>query len=553
MPTGEYFFSTQAPGSGPLTPLPLPHVIPQGGFETVYLVFVPHRPGKRFVRVYVESNGQNFTYPDTAGVFKLGLLAFNTYGLGYGSSLSDNPVGELPTSLIFGRTPIGTTATKWLVLQNAGTCDLRISENDLRIFAGDVEEIKLVNLSTTWTRDGATGDLVLAGGRRTRCSVSFTPTHIGSRRASLRLKTNDSTINFEQLTERGSYYMDIYGEGTDGLYTEDVNFGQIVIGSSSSAQVVGFRNAADVPFIINSATIVGTDAGDYAEDGSNAWPARPFAIMPGQRVDMSVIFTPGGTVAGPRSAQLELVTDRDDTVRAVLVGEAGTQSATGPTAVNFGNLTVGKVSRQTIAITNGGTMPVSVGDPAISGANAGEYGVSPMVRHELLPGQVEMVEVSWRPAGQGASSATLTIGADGGDVVIALSGTGVKTKFVGEDPTGTIGSNDGGGLIGPGTQDPTKASGVEGATRVQGLTLWQSVPNPAHDRTEIRYAMERGGEVELALYDASGRLVRMVDQGVRGEGEHRATVELSGLAAGVYRYRLTVGGVTVDRSLVVTR
>lgn len=550
MGTGEYFITTQAPGSASVTPLPLPYVMPEGSTQTVYLAFVPGRPGKRFARIYIESNGQNFTYPDTSGVDRLGLLAFNTYGRGYASALSDNPTGGLPKSLIFGRTPIGTTARKWLVLQNAGTCDLRISENDLRIFAGDVEEIRLVGLSTTWVRDGSTGDLLLGAGRKDSLEVSFTPTHIGSRRASLRLKTNDSTVIIEQQSERGTYYMDIYGEGTDGLYATSVDFGQVEIGKTSMAQRVSFRNAANVPFIINAATIVGTDAGNYAEDAGSPWPARPFAIMPGQTIEMSVLFTPTG-VAGPRGAALELVSDRDDTVRADLTGEAGSKSVTGPTGIAFGTLRVGKVTRQTIALTNVGTMPVEIGDGVVSGANAGEYGVSPIARQVLSPGQVELVEVSWRPGGVGASSATLTISAEGGDVVIGLSGNGVKTKYVDEDPTGTIGSSDGRNLGQPGGQDPLGASGVDIVTRESGVSLWQSVPNPARDRAEIVYGLSMGGEVSLELYDGSGRMVRMLERGARGAGEHRVTVDLSGLSAGTYRYRLTVGGVTMDRSLVV--
>jgi len=551
IPAGDYIVTTTPPTSGGSNAT-YPIVIPVGESVTLYLTFTPTRPGKRFARVYIRTNDEIRMAPDTAGVASQGLVVFDAFGRGSGAMLSDNPNGGLPKSFVFEKTPLGVSRDQWLMIENPGTCELRINEEKLSINTGDIDEFSIVGVSQTWPRDNS-GGLSLAPGGRDSVQVRFSPGHIGSRRATLRLETNDSTVLIPGLTERGVYYMDLYGEGKDGLYVHGIEFGMTELNSTSSGRGVTLRNAADVPFIITSASIVGVDALEFSEDASKPWPARPFAIVPGQIMELSVSFAPTGTVSGPRSAELELVTDRDDTVRASLTGDAGLKSVTGPTSINFGTLGVGGETRQTISIANAGTMPARITDPVVSGANAAEYTVNPLTRHMLLVGESEMIEVTWRPNGPGASSAALTIGAEGGDVVVALNGTAAKPRYVGEDPSGTIGSNEGGGLVSPGIQDPAKSSSVDAVTRQSGVALWQSLPNPARDRAEIRYASEHAGMARIDLYDEKGALVgTLVNQAI-GVGEHRLVVDLANLSSGTYRYALTIDGITLTRSLTVTR
>ncbi len=552
IPAGDYIVTTTPPTSGGSFAT-YPIVIPVGQAQTLYLTFTPTRPGKRFARVYIRTNDEIRSAPDTIGALAQGLVVFDAFGRGSGSQLSDNPDGGLPQSLIFDKTSLGTSQDKWLMIENAGNCPLRIDEGALRINSGDVEEFAVLAVSSTWPRDVG-NELLLPAGVRDSIQVRFTPRHVGSRRATLYMATNDSTVITRGLTERGVYYMDLYGEGKDGLYAGDANFPATEVTTASQPQTVTLRNAADAPFIIQSATIVGVDAGDFAEDGANPWPGRPFAVIPGQIMELSIVFTPSGSTAGPRMAQLELVTDRDDTLRALLTGEAGTKTPTGPASLNFGSLGIGGETRQTFAITNNGTMPARLTPPVITGVNATEFEVSPLSRLVLGAAETEMVEVTWRPAVVGASNATLTIGAEGGDIVVTLSGNGVRARYVGDDPTGSIGSNDGGGVVPPGAQGPTTgSSSVDRETRADGVSLWQSVPNPARDRTEILYTLERAGNVELSIYDGTGRRVAAVERGVRAAGEHRVAVDLGTLPAGAYHYTLRVSGVTLTRSLTIVR
>jgi hypothetical protein len=53
--------------------------------------------------------------------------------------------------------------------------------------------------------------------------------------------------------------------------------------------------------------------------------------------------------------------------------------------------------------------------------------------------------------------------------------------------------------------------------------LLPAVPNPFNPRTTIRYELTRADQIELAVYDLAGRLVRVLTTGAREVGEHTAT------------------------------
>src|SRR5690606_10205481 len=66
-------------------------------------------------------------------------------------------------------------------------------------------------------------------------------------------------------------------------------------------------------------------------------------------------------------------------------------------------------------------------------------------------------------------------------------------------------------------------------------------PNPFARHAVITYEVAASAEVRLAVYDVLGREVAVLAAGHRDAGTHRATLDASGLAAGTYVYRLTVG------------
>lgn len=81
-------------------------------------------------------------------------------------------------------------------------------------------------------------------------------------------------------------------------------------------------------------------------------------------------------------------------------------------------------------------------------------------------------------------------------------------------------------------------TGPEPGEAVKEFRLEQNYPNPFNPVTTIRYTV--GGEawVRLAVYDVLGREVAVLVNGVRSQGHYEAQFDASGLASGVYVYRM---------------
>lgn len=71
--------------------------------------------------------------------------------------------------------------------------------------------------------------------------------------------------------------------------------------------------------------------------------------------------------------------------------------------------------------------------------------------------------------------------------------------------------------------------------------LAQNYPNPCNPTTTIRYGIPERAHVLLTVYDAIGQRVAVLQEGEVDKGYHEVTFDASGLASGVYFYRLTVG------------
>ncbi len=78
-------------------------------------------------------------------------------------------------------------------------------------------------------------------------------------------------------------------------------------------------------------------------------------------------------------------------------------------------------------------------------------------------------------------------------------------------------------------------------------------PNPFNPTAMISYALPEAGKVTLDVYDVSGRLVRTLVDGFRDAGIHEATFEASGLASGIYLYRLNVADFTATGKMVLMK
>lgn len=537
----------------------LPVQIGRGETKTLYLSFNAQRRDKRFARLFLRSNGENVFNVDQWGEMSMGLIWFDLFGRGIGGRLSDNGTAFPIKAVVFPNTRIDSSSTQTFTFYNSGECDLRISMDDFRFTSGDVEEFSIDSLPTG-TIDATTNDLIIPAGQTDRVVVRFTPKQQGSRRASLRVQTNDSMKVVENIVERGLYYVDFFGAGKTGLYMQGYNFGQVLLGADASEQrhgVVRLENSRLTPIEITNLEIDGADKTEFVQDASKPWPTLPDTLAPGEILELAVVFAPAATgTAGGRNGAVRATTGDGDIIMGSLVGEAGTRTIeVNPGSVNFGSLRSGRKARQMIVITNTGTMPLTVMDPVAPAGS--DFEVSVMPRHELAPGQFELLEVTYAPTSPGAADATLEIMSNGtnGTQSVQLKGLAVAgTKFDIADGASIIpGVSGGADVVGSGLTEEFSVSGVNGIRTADGMVLMQSIPNPARDIVEIGYVLPARGEIVLALYDANGRLVRTLDAGMRESGERRLRIDVSDLTNGVYHYRITAGATMLSRTLTVVK
>jgi hypothetical protein len=97
-------------------------------------------------------------------------------------------------------------------------------------------------------------------------------------------------------------------------------------------------------------------------------------------------------------------------------------------------------------------------------------------------------------------------------------------------------------------------SGVVAVKELPGIPhqyeLAQNYPNPFNPTTLINYSIPQKGYVSLKVYNLLGREVATLIAGVQEAGNYSAPFDGTGLASGVYFYRLQAGSVSITKKLV---
>lgn len=83
--------------------------------------------------------------------------------------------------------------------------------------------------------------------------------------------------------------------------------------------------------------------------------------------------------------------------------------------------------------------------------------------------------------------------------------------------------------------------------------LGQNYPNPFNPQTSIDYTVSKEGKVTLDVYDASGAKVRTLVSEVKKAGSYTASFEGTGMASGVYFYRLIAPGINEYKKMVLLK
>jgi bacillopeptidase F (M6 metalloprotease family) len=105
-----------------------------------------------------------------------------------------------------------------------------------------------------------------------------------------------------------------------------------------------------------------------------------------------------------------------------------------------------------------------------------------------------------------------------------------------------------------GTDGPDIMTAVDDETPEYSRTeLLQNRPNPFNPTTTIQFSLSKAGPASVVVYDVTGRkVVTLLDQ-QKGAGQHSITFNASGVASGVYFYRLRTPGFEQTRKMVILK
>lgn len=95
----------------------------------------------------------------------------------------------------------------------------------------------------------------------------------------------------------------------------------------------------------------------------------------------------------------------------------------------------------------------------------------------------------------------------------------------------------------------------EALQRNSMYVLDQNYPNPFNSQTQttIEYAITGTSDVLLEVYNTTGQLIRTLVDTQQGEGRYSVDFSASGLASGVYLYRIIVDGEADTRKLLLVK
>lgn len=123
---------------------------------------------------------------------------------------------------------------------------------------------------------------------------------------------------------------------------------------------------------------------------------------------------------------------------------------------------------------------------------------------------------------------------------------------------GVIGATDAGGgvpvrVVYTGLEDVEDGKETSRPELPVRLSLDQNYPNPFNPSTTITYRLEASDHVRLEVFDVTGRRVAVLVDGAQSAGAHEMRFNASGLASGVYVYRLSSGSATEVRTMLLLR
>ncbi|HSH16963.1 MAG TPA: choice-of-anchor D domain-containing protein, partial [Verrucomicrobiae bacterium] len=388
-------------GAGFSHDLVTPFTLAAGEFRSFNLTFAPTTAGSVMGGLSIVSNAENSPIVLT--------LTAKAAGPGPGSLTAN------PSSITFGDTVVGASATQTVSLTNGGGT------------AVIVNSVSVTGASFNVT--GLATPLTLNPSQTISFSVRFFPRAAGAAAGSVSIASdapNSPTI----ITLAGN---GIAAVRTLNANPTNVDFGNVAVGSNSS-QAVTLTNTGNADVTITAANVTG------AGFSINPPLTLPLTLTPNQTRNFTVRFAPAAT--GAVAGSVSLVSNATNSPTTVALAGNGVAAAAGqltanPTSVDFGDVIVGNTSNQAVMLTNTGNGSLTITAANVTGAG---FSINPPLALPLTltPGQSTNLTVRFAPAAAGSvnGSISLASNASNSPTNVALAGNGVAQVLrLGVNPT----------------------------------------------------------------------------------------------------------------------
>ncbi|MEW5844417.1 MAG: T9SS type A sorting domain-containing protein [Bacteroidota bacterium] len=85
------------------------------------------------------------------------------------------------------------------------------------------------------------------------------------------------------------------------------------------------------------------------------------------------------------------------------------------------------------------------------------------------------------------------------------------------------------------------------------ISLFQNYPNPFNPTTKISFSLPQKSQIKLKIFDALGRKIKIVADGVYEAGKHEVEFNAINLPSGVYFYNLTTGSNSITKKMLLMK
>jgi hypothetical protein len=306
----------------------------------------------------------------------------------------------LPASgLAFGSVALGNTNTpQTATLTNGQNVTLNISSIG---FTG----VNGADFSQTNTCGAS-----LAAGANCTISVTFTPGALGSRVATLSV-TDDASNSPQTISVSGT------GIAPVTLSSTNLNFGNVVIGTSASAPAVTLTNNQNVA-LTNISIIASSPFSQVNTCGTS--------IAAKAQCKITITFSP--TVTGAQSGAVTVSYNANGSPQTIAVKGTGINPVTfTPASLNFGSVTVGGSSNpMSTTLTNRQKIALNITTISITGANSGDFSQANNCPSTVAAGGACTITVTFTPLALGSRNANLKVtdSASTSPQTLRLAGTG---------------------------------------------------------------------------------------------------------------------------------